>query len=475
MRILFLSSEVAPFSKTGGLGDVSGALPQAMAALGHEVRVVTPLYRSVSRAGLLDEHRPMTLSFPFGEVPISFRATRLEQRHAVIFVDAPLAFDRATPYGHPDDARRFASFTLGALSWAQATAFDPDVVWCNDWQTGLVPLALKTGYAHTALGRARTLFTVHNLAYQGNFAKGELEALGIPWSWFTVDLVEYWDQLSFMKTALRLCDALSTVSPSYAQEIQTYEGGVGLDGLLRERSGSLHGILNGVEVREWNPATDVLLPERFTATDLRGRAACKEALLAAFGVEAPAPGMPLFGVVGRMVEQKGADLMLEVLPRFLEQGACAVVLGSGDAYLENAWRALHARFPNRLGLRIGFDNALAHLIEAGSDFFLMPSRFEPCGLNQMYSLLYGAIPIVRGVGGLIDTVRDFSEPDGTGVVFGPATPQALFTAMIRAMELLRDPRALAEVQARGMRGDFSWTQAAKKYEALLRSLLSSAG
>jgi starch synthase len=185
--------------------------------------------------------------------------------------------------------------------------------------------------------------------------------------------------------------------------------------------------------------------------------------------------MPLFGVVGRMVEQKGADLMLEVLPRFLEQGACAVVLGSGDAYLENAWRALHARFPYRLGLRIGFDNALAHLIEAGSDFFLMPSRFEPCGLNQMYSLLYGAIPIVRGVGGLIDTVRDFSEPDGTGVVFGPATPGALFTAMIRAMELLRDPPALAQVQARGMRGDFSWKGAAKKYEALLLSLQSSAG
>lgn len=467
MRILFLSSEVAPFSKTGGLGDVAGALPQAMAALGHEVRVVTPLYRAVDRRGLLDEHRPLTLTFPFGQVEVAFRATRHEAGHAVIFVDAPKAFDRPAMYGHDDDARRFATFSLAALSWAQSSGFDADVVWGNDWQTGLVPLALKTGYAHTALGRAKTLFTIHNLAYQGNFAKTELEALGIPWSWFRLDGVEFYQHLGFMKTAVQLCDVLTTVSPSYAEEIQTKDGGVGLDGLLRQRRAVLHGILNGVDVREWNPATDVLLPERFTAADPRGKAQCRHALLAAFGVDAPAPGLPIFGVVGRMVEQKGADLMLAALPRFLEQGATVVVLGSGEAGLENAWRSLHAQLPRRLGLRIGFDNGLAHLIEAGSDFFLMPSRFEPCGLNQMYSLRYGSVPIVRSVGGLKDTVRDVSEPNGTGVVFGAPTGEALFAAMVRAVELYRDPAKLAQVRLRGMSEDFSWERAAKAYERLL--------
>jgi starch synthase len=467
MRILFLSSEAAPFSKTGGLGDVSGALPQAMAALGHEVRVVTPLYASVPTANLVAEPQPLTLSFPFGEVVVRYRHTRPEKNFAVVFVEHAPYFERPRFYGFDDDGRRFAAFTMAALSWAQRADFAADVVWCNDWQTGLGPLALSTGYAHTPLGRARSVFTVHNLAYQGNFPEGELPALGIPWSYFNLDGVEFYGQLGFMKAGLQLADVLTTVSPSYAEEIQTTEGGVGLDGVLRRRAASLHGVLNGVDTREWCPTTDELLPARFSLADMTGRAECTRELLAAFGLDAPVSGMPIFGVVGRMVDQKGADLLQAVVPHFIEQGACVTVLGSGEAGLEGAWRELHRRWPRRLGLRIGFDNALAHLIEAGADFFLMPSRFEPCGLNQMYSLLYGSVPVVREVGGLKDTVVDLSKPGGTGVVFGPATADALLGAMMRAVELYRDPARLAEVRARGMSQDLSWQAAARNYEQLL--------
>jgi starch synthase len=467
MRLLFLSSEVAPFSKSGGLGDVAGSLPGAMAALGHEVRVVSPLYASVAREGLEPEPLPMTLTFPFGEVEVRFRTCQPEPGLTQVLVEAEPLFGRPAYYGYPDDDRRFAAFTMAALAWAQRSGFDADVVWGHDWQTGLAPLALRLGLAHTPLGRARSAFTIHNLAYQGNFPAPSMEALGIPWTHFTLQGLEFHGQLGFLKAGLQYADLLSTVSPSYAQEIQTPDGGMGLDGVLRSRASSLHGVLNGVDVREWNPATDPLLPQRFSALDVGGRAVNRAALLAAFGLDAPGPGLPLFGVVGRMVDQKGADLMQSALPLFLEQGAGVVVLGSGEADIVARWKALQGSFPRRLGLRLGFDNALAHLIEAGSDFFLMPSRFEPCGLNQMYSLLYGAVPVVRAVGGLKDTVVDLASPGGTGIVFGPATVTALTTALLRAVELYRQPAALREVQTRGMVRDLSWAAAARIYEVLL--------
>lgn len=468
MRVLFLASEVAPFSKTGGLGDVAGALPAALAALGHEVLVVTPLYRGVPRDGLVDEPGALSLQFPFGGVSVRFRSKASGERLTHVFVDVPQYFDRDGLYGYPDDARRFTAYTMAALSHAQARGFAPDVVHGNDWQVGLAALALHRGYGHTPIARARTVFTIHNLAYQGNFPKGELEALGLPWSLYTVDGVEFYDQLSFMKAALRTFDVLNTVSPSYAREIQTPLGGHGLDGVLRARAHELHGIVNGVDVREWNPATDVLLPARFTGVDLSGKAACRAALLEAYGLEPTLAGQPVFGVVGRMVEQKGVDLLQAVLPRVLEQGARAVVLGSGDPTFEAKWRELAARFPKRLGVRVGFDNALAHLIEAGSDFFLMPSRFEPCGLNQMYSLLYGAVPVVREVGGLKDTVVDVGRPGGTGLVFPELTADGLARAVLRAVELFRRPDEYRQVQRRGMAQDFSWERSAKAYEALYR-------
>jgi starch synthase len=462
MRVLFVSSEVAPFSKTGGLGDVTHALPLALAALGHEVRVVTPLYREVPREGLA-RRGGLTLEFPFGEVDVAAWHRAADEGVEQVFLEAPLCFDRERPYGYPDDARRFAAFSMGALALTQASGFEPDVVHANDWQTGLVMPALTLGFAHTPLGRARRVFTIHNLAYQGNFAKAEVQALGLPWSLFVPGGVEFYEHLSFMKAGLVYAQRVTTVSPTYAKEIQTKAGGMGMDGVVRAVAGKLSGILNGVDAREWNPATDVLLPARYSAQDLSGKARCREELLAAWRLQPPAEGMPVFGLIGRMVHQKGADLSQAALPRLLEQGARAVVLGTGDEALQQAWRALAARFPGRLGVHVGFEDAKAHLIEAGSDFFVMPSRFEPCGLNQLYSQLYGAVPVVHGVGGLKDTVVDLAEADATGVVFGRPTTEALFNALTRAVELYRDARRYAQVQRRGMTRDFSWAPSARAY------------
>ncbi len=464
MRVLFLSSEVAPFSKTGGLGDVAGALPPALAKRGHSVRVVSPLYQSVSRGSLQRFGASVKLDFPFGSYEV--QTWRAPGDVDWVFIECPQAFDRPGIYGHGDDARRFTLFSMAALSTAQRDGFAADVVHANDWPTGLSLLALRTGYAHTALGKAKRVFTIHNLAYQGIAPKRELESLGIPWSLFSPEGVEFYDQLSFMKSALVSAQTITTVSPQYAKEIQTKHFGVGLEGLLAHRRASLHGILNGVDTEAWNPATDVFLPARYTSNDVTPRERCRSELLASCRLDAPVPGMPLFGVISRMAGQKGADLLHAALPRLLEQGVSAVVLGSGEESLQNAWKTLAARYPKRLHVRLGFDESLAHRIEAGVDFFLMPSRFEPCGLNQMYSLLYGAIPVVHGVGGLKDTVVDISRDDGTGVVFSQPSPEALYEALVRAVALYRDAPRYAAVQRRGMTQNFGWDQAAEAYESL---------
>lgn len=464
MHVLFLSSEVAPFSKTGGLGDVAGSLPLALARRGHRLRVVSPLYQSIPRANLTRFGAPLRLDFPFGGFEVgTWRAPgEVDQ----VFIECGRAFDRPGIYGHADDARRFTLFSMAALSTAQRDGFPAEVVHGNDWPTGLALLALRTGYAHTPLGRAKRVFTIHNLAYQGVAPKTEMEPLGIPWSLFSPEGVEFYDRLSFMKAALVSADVLTTVSPQYAREIQTRRFGQGLEGLLVHRRDALHGILNGVDTEAWNPATDVYLPARYTARDVAPRARCRSELLASCRLDAPVAGMPLFGVISRLTPQKGVDLILSALPRLLEQGASAVVLGSGDDALQRAWKALEARFPERLHVRLGFDESLAHRIEAGVDFFLMPSRFEPCGLNQMYSLLYGAVPIVHGVGGLKDTVVDVSREHGTGVVFDAPSADALYEALVRAVALYRDPPRYAAVQRRGMSQDFGWDRAAGQYEAL---------
>lgn len=473
LKILFLSSEIAPWSKTGGLADVAGALPRALAARGHTVHVVSPLYACVPRDGLSVDGPGLELTFPFGTRRARFHSVQMAPRCRATFVENALFFDRPGLYvekdePYPDNAQRFAFFTVAALTFAQQQRFEPDLVHLNDWQTGLGALALKTGYGATT----PSLLTIHNLAYQGLFAKSTVAELGIPWSLFTLEGVEYWHELSFLKAGIQYASAVNTVSPTYAREIQTPALGMGFDGIIRARvaSSSMFGILNGIDTAEWNPATDVLLPARYSWADLTGRGVCQNALYERARLDPPARGMPLFGIIGRMVEQKGVDLLQAALPPFLEHGARAVVLGSGSTAFERGWRELATRFPRRLSVTVGFDNALAHLIEASSDFFLMPSRFEPCGLNQMYSLAYGAVPIVHAVGGLKDTVVDLSQVNGTGIQFHQPTVDALRGALTRAVELMRDKTRYARVQQQGMRLDFSWSRAAGEYEQVYESI-----
>ncbi|HEX4802181.1 MAG TPA: glycogen/starch synthase, partial [Myxococcaceae bacterium] len=342
----------------------------------------------------------------------------------------------------------------------------------NDWQTALAALALDRGYLGTSLETASSLLTIHNVAYQGVFPKAAMSELGLPWDLFKPELVEFYDQVNFLKAGIVFSDALTTVSPKYAQEIQTPELGFGLDSVLRRRSEDLRGILNGVNYREWDPETDALLRHHFRASDLSGKEQCKRELLRTLGLPLPSPParIPVFAVVSRLVPQKGIDLVLQALPWILERDLYVVVLGSGEATFEQRLLQLRDRWRAKIAVKIGFDTKLSHLLEAGSDFFLMPSRYEPCGLNQMYSLRYGTVPVVRATGGLDDTVADIAFPNGTGVKFGPYTASALAAAIHRALDLYADPARLDEVRRRGMKADHSWAVSAQRYEQLYQSL-----
>ncbi len=474
MRILFLSSEVAPFSKTGGLGDVAKALPAALARLGHEVRVVTPLYAAV-RGDLVPTDVTLRLRFPFGVESARLALARPGPRHEVWFIDHPGYYQRPAIYGTAwDEHRRFGFFSVAALQAAQRMGFAPDVIHLNDWQCGLAAVALRGGFAPTSLGTARSVFTIHNLAYQGNFPKAVMDDLGLPWALFHAGGLEFYDTVNFMKAGITSADALTTVSPRYAQEIQTQEYGCMLEGVLQSRADRLTGILNGIDDEEWDPAKDPLLPARYDASDFAGKAVCKAELRRRFGFLEPErlSSRPLFGLVSRLTAQKGIDLVLAAVPWMLSRAAAEFVfLGRGDEGYEKGFLALAAQFPGRVGVRIGFDSALSHLVEAGADFFLMPSRYEPCGLNQMYSLRYGTVPIVRATGGLDDTVTDAALPDGDGLKLQHFAPEALAWALQRALEVWVRPDVLEGLRRRGMAKDFSWRVSAARYEALYASLL----
>ncbi len=474
MEILFVASEVAPWSKTGGLGDVAGALPRALAARGHAVAVVTPRYGSIDPAerGLEPLPRVLdvrgeatTLWTSGGETPIYF----VEHEH---YFGSRRGLYSADGHDHADNADRFAYLSRAALALPAALGTRPRILHLNDWQTGLVPFLLRHEHARDpALAGARTVFTIHNLAYQGIFSKHVVPALGLPWDVFRYEAMEFHDQLNFLKAGLVFADALTTVSPTYAREIATPEGGAGLEALLQRRARDLHGILNGIDVTEWDPATDRHLPARYSAADLSGKAACKAALQRELGLPVRAD-VPLVAMIGRIADQKGLDLVVGALGELLGRDLQLALLGSGRRDWEDAFRrAAHER-PDRLAARIGFDEGLAHRMEAGADLFLMPSRFEPCGLNQMYSLRYGTVPVVRAVGGLEDTVEDFDGLSrGTGFKFRDYNPHALMLAVRRALELFRDRRAWRAMMLRGMAQDFSWDRSAQAYESLYRSLV----
>jgi len=477
LRILFVTSEMAPFSKTGGLGDVSGALPRQLLAAGEDVRVLVPWYGRPDLARL--RHRA-TLHLPFSGDGVEILS--LADRPQWLFLRHP-DFERAgTPYQNPegedwpDNAERFARLCRAAVEIAQARvpelAWQADLVHVNDWQTGLVPYLLELE-TRVGAARPRTLLTIHNLAYQGRFEAAVMERLHLPASDFHPGGTELYGSFSFLKAGLVFADHLTTVSPTYAREIQDPEFGMGLDGLLRARSTVLSGILNGIDSEHWNPAADPYLPAHYSADDLQGKAICKARLQQELGLF-PDPGVPLLGMISRLVEQKGSDLVLALAPELLKRGLQLVVLGSGDRRLEQGLRELAAAHRGQMAARIGFDEGLSHRIEAGADIFLMPSRFEPCGLNQMYSLRYGTVPVVHETGGLADTVRDVDGPMArvaNGFVFHPAQIDALRAAILRAERYFQRTALWHELQRRGMGEDHSWHSAALAYRDLYRGLL----
>ena len=482
MKILFASSEAHPLIKTGGLADVSGALPKALHDLKQDVRLILPAYADLlPRAGVLREVSRLTVT---GSVePVRVLEGLLPGSQVPVYlIDAPRCFDRpGNPYtgpdgtDWPDNAQRFAVFDRAVVELAQNRAgldWQPDLVHCNDWQTGLVPALLSLEKAHPT-----TVFTVHNLAYQGLFDWASFQSLELPYAWWSMHQLEFHGSLSFIKGGLAFADQLTTVSPTYAEEIRTAAYGCGLEGLLQQRAADLSGILNGADYSLWDPATDSLLEHHFSRRSLKGKAANKQALQAHFGLPI-APKTPLLAHVGRLVEQKGIDLVLEILPELMKRPLQLAMLGSGQSALETALRSAQTKYPDQLGVQIGYDEVLAHRIEAGADVFLMPSRFEPCGLNQIYSLRYGTLPIVRRTGGLADTVVDasYATLDGasaTGFQFNSTTPEALLATIDRALNLYAQHAAWSRVVKTAMAQDFSWTRSAKLYIRLYRKTLAA--
>ena len=465
--VLLIGSEAVPFAKTGGLADVLGGLPPALARLGWDVTLAMPRYRGITAGSLVD-------SFPVrvgGYVrDVAFFEAALRDGARALLIACPDLFDREGLYGvdstdYPDNPLRFAMLVRAAFEFAARRGVAPSVVHAHDWQAGLAPVYLKTLYAtHPILGDTPSIFTIHNLAYQGLFAADWLPRLDLGWEQFTIDRLEYWGRISFLKGGINDAETVTTVSPRYAAEIQTPELGFGFDGILRERRADLAGILNGIDTEEWDPYRDPLLPMPYNPANLAGKAVAKADLLSRYQLPV-LPTRPLIGMISRMVDQKGFDLIAELAGDLLLLDAAFVVLGAGEPRYQNMWTRLASEHPNRIGVRIGFDEPLAHLIEAGADIFLMPSRFEPCGLNQMYSLRYGTVPVVRGVGGLADTVTDYApgRKTSTGFVFEPYTPAALLEALSRALALYPNRLKWEALQTRGMKQDHSWDRSAREY------------
>lgn len=474
MNILFVSSEVTPLAKTGGLGDVAAALPAALRDAGHSVAVVLPYYRAVRESGVEAEDTGLVLDIPLGPGRTAARIYEASTREGVklFLVRRDEFFDRSGLYGndlgdYSDNAARFIFFSKAAAELAERIRPRPDVLHLNDWQTAVAaPWARFRGLPQ------KTVFTIHNMAYQGVFAAWDHDLTNLPHGWFSPNGFEFYGSFNAMKGALHHADAVTTVSPSYAREITTPEFGCGLDGVLRGRVDGVKGILNGIDVQLWDPEQDPYLPEHFSAARPGGKKKCRAALLKRFGLEAKAKA-PVFAAVSRLVEQKGLDVVAQVLPTIVKLGGFFVLLGSGKPELEQAFIRLARDWPRQVAVQIGFDEPLAHLTEAGADFFLMPSRFEPCGLNQMYSQRYGTIPIVTRTGGLADSVEDIQlkKGTGTGLVIASCTRAALSKAVERAFQLYADRTALKAARRRGMERDFSWNGAARAYEHVYASVL----
>ncbi|MGH9713282.1 MAG: glycogen synthase GlgA [Candidatus Acidiferrales bacterium] len=484
MKILFVSSEGLPYSKTGGLADVVEGLPRALVQMGHEVAVLLPRYHGNKITSTII----FSVTIPLGD---AMRFPTLAEAQSVegvryFFVDDPAYFDREQLYGdksgdYPDNAERFAEFSRAAIEFTKRIWL-PDVIHCHDWQSALVPVILRTQHAHDPVVRSLpVVFTIHNIGYQGLFPQTVMRKIGLPDSLLTMDALEYYGKVNYLKGGLIYADYLTTVSRRYAKEIQTPEFGLGLEGVIRQRSDRLVGILNGVDYGAWSPEADTFIAQNYSGHNLAGKKACKKNLLETFKLPAENMERPLVGIISRFVDQKGFDLLAETAGDLMKENVALVALGSGQPEYEQMFRELTGKYPARVAAKIGFDNGLAHKIEAGADMFLMPSRYEPCGLNQIYSLRYGTVPIVRSTGGLDDTVQNFELKalQGTGFKFEEYTGKALMHSIRAALKTFRDPKAWRALQANGMTKDFSWKASAASYvtlyEAAKRARIPRAG
>jgi len=468
MKILLVASEGVPYSKTGGLADVIGALPRALHALGHEVMVLLPRYRGNKSKSTLVSSVTISLDHELRFPAIVEGAPTGGVRH--LFVDDPEFFDRPQLYGdsngdYPDNAERFAEFSRAAIE-CMKRVWLPDVVHCHDWQTALVPVLLRTQYSKDPAVRSLpVVLTIHNLAYQGVFPATALRRIGLPDSLLSIDALEFYGKVNFLKGGLIFADYLTTVSRRYAKEIQAAEYGAGLEGVIRDRADRLVGILNGVDYGTWSPESDTLIAQNYSVHNLTGKAACKKDLLAALELPVENMSRPLIGMVSRFVDQKGFDLLAQIAGELMGEDLAIAALGSGTSEYEELFLGLAQKYPARVGIKIGYDNQLAHKIEAGADMFLMPSRFEPCGLNQIYSLRYGTVPIVRATGGLDDTVQRFvaRTQQGTGFKFENYDGTSLLECVRSALKAFRDEKAWRVLQVNGMSKDYSWKISASAY------------
>jgi len=484
MHVVFVASEVVPFAKTGGLGDVAGALPRALEQQGHTTTVFLPCYRRVRSAGPELTPTGLSLRIQVGAQAVDGQVyeSRLPGSGVrVLLIDQPHYFDRDGLYGsdghdYPDNCERFVFFNRAVLETIQALRLGPDIIHCNDWQAGLIPVYLKTLYprldGQTSPG---TLLTIHNLAYLGLFRQWDMVLTGLEWRLFNWRHLEFHGKLCFMKAGLVFADMVSTVSPTYAKEIQTPRFGFGLDGLLRQRKDDLRGIVNGIDTDIWSPSKEPMLAERYDAASVAvGKARCKAWLQQKAGLSQRAD-VPLFAQIGRLVPQKGWDLLAEVSDRLLERDVQMVVLGEGHPKHHAMLEDLARRHAGRFWAYLGFSDELAHQIEAGADLFLMPSLFEPCGLSQLYSLAHGTVPLVRATGGLADTVVDANPENlaaGTanGFVFTEPSPQALWLTIERALALWPDRQTWLRLIRTGMSADWSWDHSAREYEELYQEI-----
>lgn len=466
MKILIATPEAVPYAKTGGLADVAGTLLKEYRGMNREAYIILPLYKSIKKRDMTLKDTGLKIKIPIGDREIEGKI--FSDRSSAYFIDCDEFFDREELYGIPqgdyiDNASRFIFFSRGVLETCRTLNFKPDVIHCNDWQTGLIPLYLKTIYFDTFFKDTASLFTIHNLGYQGLFPASEMPLTGLGWELFTPEGIEFYGDVSFLKAGLISADVLTTVSNTYAKEILQKEFGFGLEGVLQKRAKDLYGVINGIDYNEWDPSRDEFIPKKFSIDSLQGRAECKRRLVKEASLHKV--DRPLIGMVGRFSAQKGLDLVLQSLEELAVLGVNLVLLGKGDELFHIGFSEAAQKYKGRVFVNIGFEETLAHRIYAGSDFFLIPSKYEPCGLGQLISMRYGSIPIGRKTGGIADTVQDYNPlaSKGTGFLFSDFTPSAMQDAIKRALCLYTDRDKMRKVIRDAMKMDFSWKRSAERY------------